>query len=134
MTLSRSRQTFTILLTWTFNFGLTRFISRWFLKKMTWLICIWLIVTFLADPWFDAVDEGVWARSQSILVYCVNWLWLLIFVAIIDNIALIIIGFQLIFAFNLFNVWSNIWVFSLFFQEKIAFLNVWQIVHKLFEF
>ena len=127
LTLCSLRQIFTISITWTLNFGLSRFISWRFLKKIARLIGVGLIASsfFPAGPWLDALQEGVVTWSQSILIDGVDRCWLLELISVVDNVALIVVRFQLIFTFDLLDIWSDVGVLILFFEEKIALLYVW---------
>ena len=131
--------TFDILLVWIFvrsilaSIWLTLNISGSSTRKTFLNITgSWFVGFHRLGPLLDTLSQFKASRSNFILIWNINLIWVLVLVTIEDDIAFVIVCFKLIFALDLFDICLNVRV-RWFFSKKLTFLNVWKIIHKSFK-
>lgn len=85
------------------------------------------------SPLLDALSELEPSLRDFILVQNINLIWIFILIPIENDVALVVVCLQLVFAFYLFDIGLNIWVGWLF-AKQLTFLYVWEVIHESLEF
>jgi hypothetical protein len=83
-------------------------------------------------PCLNALCQFEASLCNFILIQNINLVWVLVFISVEDDVAFVIVRFQLIFALDLFDICLNVRLWR-FFSKKLTLLNIRKIIHKSFK-